>query len=111
LDDDLAQDAANNAELLRRLVGAPEDRRRARYRCVVCFLERHDGIPHVFEGSCLGRILTAPQGTGGFGYDPIFHSDDLGRSFGLATPEEKAGVSHRGRAFRAYVEWLRTREA
>ena len=111
LDDDLAQDAANNAELLRRLVGAPEDRRRARYRCVVCFLERHDGIPHVFEGSCLGRILTAPQGTGGFGYDPIFHSDDLGRSFGLATPEEKAGVSHRGRALRAYVEWLRTREA
>jgi len=111
LDDDVAQDAANNAELLRRLAGAPEDRRRARYRCVVCFLERHDGIPHVFEGSCLGRIQTALQGTGGFGYDPIFHSDDLGKSFGLATPEEKAGVSHRGRAFRAYVEWLRGRDA
>lgn len=110
LDDDLAQDAANNAELLRRLVGAPEDRRRARYRCVVCFLERHDGIPRVFEGSCLGRILAAPQGRGGFGYDPLFHSDDLGKSFGLATPDEKAGVSHRGRAFRAFGEWLRTRE-
>lgn len=110
LDDAAAQDAANNAELLRRLAGAPDDRRRARYRCVVCFLERHDGVPYIFEGSCLGRILPAPEGTGGFGYDPIFHSDDLGRSFGVATPEEKAGVSHRGRAFHAYVEWLRTRE-
>ena len=110
LDDVAAQDAANNAELLRRLAGAPEDRRRARYRCAVCFLDRPDGMPHVFEGSCVGRILAAPEGTGGFGYDPIFRSDDLGKSFGLATPEEKAGVSHRGRAFRAYVEWLRERD-
>jgi len=104
-----AQDAANNAELLRRLVGAPDDRRRARYRCVVCFLDRHDGLPRTFEGSCLGRILTAPQGTGGFGYDPIFFSDDLGKSFGTAAPEEKATVSHRGRAFGEFAAWLRTR--
>lgn len=100
------QDAANNAELLRRLAGAPPDRRRARYRCVVCFLRRHDGMPQVFEGSCNGRILPAPEGSGGFGYDPVFFSDDLGKSFGLATPEEKAGVSHRGRALRAFAEWL-----
>lgn len=111
LPDATAQDEANNAELLRRLAGAPEDRRRARYRCVVTFLDRPDGFPHSFEGSCLGRILEAPQGTGGFGYDPIFHSDDLGKSFGLATPEEKAGVSHRGRAFAAFADWLRTRTA
>jgi XTP/dITP diphosphohydrolase len=109
LSDPAAQDAANNAELLRRLVGAPEDRRRARYRCVICFLERHDGVPRVFEGSCLGRVLSAPAGTGGFGYDPLFHSDDLGTSFGLATPEAKASVSHRGRAFRAFTEWLAAR--
>lgn len=109
-DDPAEQDAANNAELLRRLAGAPDDRRRARYRCAVCFLDRHDGMPHHFEGTCLGRILTAAQGTGGFGYDPLFHSDDLGKPFGLATPEEKAGVSHRGRAFRAFADWLRARE-
>jgi len=107
--DPAAQDAANNAELLRRLVGAPDDRRRARYRCVVCFLERHDGMPFLFEGSCLGRVLTAPAGTGGFGYDPLFHSDDLGTSFGLATAEAKASVSHRGRAFRAFIAWLAER--
>jgi XTP/dITP diphosphohydrolase len=110
LDDGAAQDAANNAELLRRLAGAPEDRRRARYRCVVCFLDRPDGLPHVFEGECLGRILPAPEGTGGFGYDPLFHSEELGRSFGVATPEEKAGVSHRGRAIRAFAEWLESRD-
>jgi XTP/dITP diphosphohydrolase len=109
LPDPAAQDAANNAELLRRLVGAPEDRRRARYRCVICFLERHDGVPHGFEGTCLGRVLSAPAGTGGFGYDPLFHSDDLGTSFGLATREAKAAVSHRGRAFRAFTEWLAAR--
>jgi XTP/dITP diphosphohydrolase len=105
------QDTANNAELLRRLSGAPEDRRRARYRCVVCFLERHEGVPFLFEGTCLGRVLTEPAGTGGFGYDPLFHSDDLGTSFGLATPEAKASVSHRGRAFRAFAEWLGSRGA
>jgi XTP/dITP diphosphohydrolase len=107
--DPAEQDAANNAELRRRLAGAPDDRRRARYRCVVCFLERHDGVPFLFEGTCLGRILPAAAGTGGFGYDPLFQSDELETSFGLATPEAKASVSHRGRAFRAFIEWLATR--
>jgi len=107
--DATSQDAANNAELLRRLVGAPEDRRRARYRCVACFLERHDAFPRTFEGQCVGRILPAAEGTGGFGYDPLFFSDDLGKSFGVATPEEKAQVSHRGRAFAAFAAWLRAR--
>jgi len=110
LPDPLAQDAANNAELLRRLSGAPEERRRARYRCAVCFVERHDAVPHLFEGSCLGRILTAPEGADGFGYDPVFHSDDLGKSFGLASPAEKAGVSHRARAFHQFVAWLTSRD-
>jgi len=104
------QDAANNTELLRRLAGAPPDRRRARYRCVVCYLERPDAIPQTFEGVCLGRILDEPEGTGGFGYDPLFFSDDLGKAFGVATPEEKAGVSHRGRAFRAFASWLADRK-
>jgi XTP/dITP diphosphohydrolase len=107
--DPAEQDAANNAELLRRLVGAPPERRKARYRCVVCFLDRHEGMPFLFEGTCLGRVLSEAAGTGGFGYDPLFHSDDLGTSFGLATPEAKASVSHRGRAFRAFADWLATR--
>jgi XTP/dITP diphosphohydrolase len=101
------QDQANNAELLRRLAGLPEDRRRARYRCVVAFVPRPDAAAVTFEGSCTGAILEAPKGTGGFGYDPLFFSDDLEQSFGEATPEAKHAVSHRGRAFRAFAEWLR----
>lgn len=107
LDDPDAQDRANNAELLRQLAGADEVRRRARYRAVVVYLSRYDAAPRSFEGTCTGRILDAPRGTGGFGYDPLFLSDDLGTSFGEATLEEKARVSHRARAFAAFAEWLR----
>lgn len=100
-------DAANNAELLRRLRGAPEPRRRARYRCVLVYLRDAGAVPEIFEGACGGRILEAPRGEGGFGYDPLFFSDELGRTFGEATPEEKDAVSHRGRALRALAEALR----
>jgi XTP/dITP diphosphohydrolase len=99
-------DAANNAELLRRLAGAPEARRRARYRCVLVLLRAPGAIPEVFEGSCGGRILETPSGSGGFGYDPLFWSDDLGKSFGEAAAEEKDQVSHRGRALRSLAAAL-----
>ena len=95
-------DKANNAMLLRRLAGAPEARRRARYRCVLAYCPRFGAMTLLFEGACTGRILEEPAGTGGFGYDPLFFSDDLGKSFGEATPEEKHAVSHRGRAFAAF---------
>jgi XTP/dITP diphosphohydrolase len=101
-------DAANNAELLRRLRGAPETRRRARYRCALVLLRSAGALPELFEGSCTGRILDAPRGEGGFGYDPLFLSDDLGRTFGEASPAEKDAVSHRGRALRALAEALGT---
>ena len=101
-----AIDRANNAELLRRLRGAPETRRRARYRCVLVLLRIPGSMPEVFEGSCGGVILEEPRGAGGFGYDPLFLSDDLGKSFGEATPEEKDSVSHRGKALAALVAKL-----
>lgn len=100
------EDEANNRELLRRLAGAPADLRGARYRCVAVFIKKLDAIPHMFEGSCMGRITTEPKGKGGFGYDPLFFSDELQKSFGEATQQEKDGVSHRGRAFRALASWL-----
>jgi XTP/dITP diphosphohydrolase len=99
-------DAANNAELLRRLRGAPESRRRARYRCVLVYLSAPSALPRVFEGSCGGVILDAPRGGGGFGYDPLFLSDELGMTFGEADPEAKNRVSHRGRALAALVAAL-----
>ena len=94
-------DAANNAELTRRLAGAAESQRLARYRCVLVFLRTASAVPTICQGDCTGRILEAPRGTGGFGYDPYFFSDELGKTFGEATAEEKDAVSHRGRALRA----------
>jgi XTP/dITP diphosphohydrolase len=99
-------DAANNAMLIRRLAGAAEPRRRARYRCVLVFLREPGAIPEVIEGMCAGRILETPRGSAGFGYDPLFLSDDLTKTFGEATPAEKDAVSHRGRALQALVSAL-----
>ena len=99
-------DAANNVELLRRLAGATGARRGARYRCVLVYLAHPGAVPAVFEGACAGRILEAARGEGGFGYDPYFFSDELGKTFGEATADEKDAVSHRGRALRALVHTL-----
>jgi XTP/dITP diphosphohydrolase len=103
-------DAANNAELIRRLAGAPDTRRLARYRCVLVFLPSTGAIPTICQGDCSGRIVEEPRGTNGFGYDPYFLSDELGKTFGEATEEEKDAVSHRGRALRALALSLRTSE-
>lgn len=99
-------DAANNAELLRRLAGASAPRRRARYRCVLAYLSTPNAAVEIIEGTCAGSILEQPRGDGGFGYDPLFLSDDLGKTFAEVTGGEKDAVSHRGRAFRALAELL-----
>ena len=99
-------DAANNAELLRRLAGAPDSRRLARYRCVLFYLPSYGAVPTICQGDCAGRILEKPRGQNGFGYDPYFFSEELGKTFGEATAEEKDRVSHRGRALRALAQRL-----
>jgi XTP/dITP diphosphohydrolase len=98
--------AANNAELLRRLSGAPPTRRTARYRCVIVYLGSPTAAPAVFEGSCPGRILEEADGAGGFGYDPLFLSAELGKSFGTASAAEKDAISHRGKALTAMIAAL-----
>jgi XTP/dITP diphosphohydrolase len=100
-------DAANNAELLRRLAGAGGARRNARYRCVLVYLPQPRAVPQVFEGACAGRILEEPRGAGGFGYDPYFLSDELAKTFGEVSPGEKDAVSHRGRALREFLGGLK----
>lgn len=81
-----------------------DDARRARYVCsVVCVRGEKEWVA---RGTCEGRILHAARGDGGFGYDPLFWSDDLQRAFGECTREEKAAVSHRGRAMRALLALL-----
>lgn len=99
-------DQANNALLVRRLAGASEARRRARYRCVLVLLRKPTAIPEVHDANCGGVIAIEPKGDQGFGYDPYFRSDELGQTFGEATDEEKDRVSHRGRAVRMLLESL-----
>jgi XTP/dITP diphosphohydrolase len=60
----------------------------------------------ICHGDCTGRILEAPRGSNGFGYDPLFFSDELGKTFGEASAEEKDAVSHRGRALRGLKQSL-----
>lgn len=103
-------DDANNALLLERLRGVAEEARTARYRCVVAHVETPAAPPEVVEATCEGRVLTAPVGSGGFGYDPLFFSTELGRGFGEVPPAMKHRVSHRGRAFRAFIEVLLRRD-
>jgi XTP/dITP diphosphohydrolase len=99
-------DDANNALLLARLAAVSEEERTARYRCVVAFLPTPGDAPEIVEATCEGRVLPAPRGTGGFGYDPLFFSDDLRRGFGEVAAATRHRVSHRGRAFRALIEVL-----
>ena len=99
-------DDANNALLLEKLAGVPEERRTARYRCVLAYLQTPTAKPELVEATCEGYILLAPRGDGGFGYDPLFFSSDLKLSFGEASTAAKHRVSHRGRAVRALVEVL-----
>lgn len=100
-------DAANNRELLRRLLGAPPVKRTARYRCVLVYLKAPTAVPVIMSDETAGRILEAVEGSNGFGYDPLFWSVELGKSFGVATAAEKDGVSHRGRALAKLVEALK----
>lgn len=95
-------DAANNASLLEALDGAVD--RRAKYVCVAAIVG-HD-LEAARRGETEGRILTAPRGSGGFGYDPYFESSELGRTFAEVSVAEKEMVSHRGRALRALLSSL-----
>ena len=94
-----ATDAANNAKLLAELAGVPPARRGARYRCVIAFVrDADDPEPLLASGAWEGRIGEAPQGAGGFGYDPLFWPQGLAVTAAQMEPAAKNAVSHRGLA-------------
>ena len=105
---------ANNAKLLRELDGVPEDRRGAFFICVLA-LVRHaeDPAPLIAEGRWHGRVLTAPRGERGFGYDPLFLPHGQTLSAAELEPAVKNRLSHRGQALAALrarlAEWHRDR--
>ncbi len=96
--------AENNARLWREMKDVPDERRSARFVCVIA-AARDGKLLATFCGEAAGRILHQPRGGGGFGYDPYFFFPSLGKTFAELTPEEKATVSHRGAAFRNFLEW------
>jgi XTP/dITP diphosphohydrolase len=83
--------------------------RTAYYKAVICLL--WDGEYHFFEGICNGRIAEAKQGSGGFGYDPIFVPDGYEQTFGELPPEVKNQLSHRGKAVQQMVTFLEVKTA
>jgi XTP/dITP diphosphohydrolase len=100
-----AGDAANNAELLRQL--AQHTDRRGHYICVlVAVRAADDPEPLVAEARWHGEVLSAPQGAGGFGYDPLFFVPDLGCTAAELPAAEKNRISHRGQALQALRQRL-----
>src|SRR5690606_37496999 len=94
-------DQANNRKLLEQLSGIPEEQRTARFQCAIAlFRLPGDPMPLVCQGTWEGRILEAPAGAHGFGYDPLFLVPALGRASAELPPEEKNRLSHRGQALR-----------
>lgn len=102
-----ADDQANNDLLLEKLKGVPTAQRQARYQCILVFMEHaEDPTPIICQGSWEGRILEAEEGNGGFGYDPLFWNPEHQCSAALLSPEQKAAISHRGKALRILMEQL-----
>lgn len=98
---------ADNVNLLsEELSDAEEQDRTARFRCVMALVG--NGVEQTWSGTSEGVITTKPIGFDGFGYDPIFFSPELGKTFAEASPEEKNRVSHRGRALVGLKEILST---
>lgn len=100
-------DEANNRLLLQELEGVPEEQRGARYQCVIALVRTaEDPDPLIARGVWEGRILEAPRGHNGFGYDPLFHVPTHGCASAELEPDLKNDISHRGAALRALIEHL-----
>ncbi|MGA2858442.1 MAG: RdgB/HAM1 family non-canonical purine NTP pyrophosphatase [Candidatus Sulfotelmatobacter sp.] len=102
--DENTDDEANNARVLRELRDVPFEKRTGRFVCVLA-AARDGKTLATFRGVAEGIILDAPRGSNGFGYDPLFYFPLTGKTFAELTAEEKARYSHRGAAFRQFLEW------
>ena len=99
-------DDANNAKLIRHIKRVPQEKRTGRFVCWIA-AARDGKTLAVFEGKAEGVILDQPRGANGFGYDPLFYFPQIGKTFAELSAEEKSQYSHRGAAFRKFLEWVR----
>lgn len=100
-----ASDKDRVSYLLSRLENVPEDRRSARFRCIIA-LATPGGAVEYCSGECRGTITFEPRGEQNFGYDPIFYLPELGKTMAELTLEEKNRISHRGQAARKVYKLL-----
>jgi len=97
-----ASDEDNNALLLEKLKGVPDEQRTARYHCVIVYMHHaNDPMPLICQGTWEGRILPEPRGEHGFGYDPFFYVPTHDCASAELPPKVKNQLSHRGQALRA----------
>lgn len=99
-------DQANNAKLVREIQRVPPEKRTARFVCWIAAAQEGRTLA-VFEGKAEGVILEQARGSNGFGYDPLFYFPAIGKTFAELSAAEKSGYSHRGAAFRAFLDWYR----
>jgi XTP/dITP diphosphohydrolase len=102
-------DEANNARLVREMQHVPPEQRTARFVCWIA-AARDGKTLAVFEGKAEGLILETRRGSNGFGYDPLFYFSQIGKTFAELSAREKAEHSHRGAAFRKFLDWVRGSE-
>lgn len=100
-------DELNSRKLIREIKLVDLEDRQARFVCVIAAARAGETLA-VFEGKAEGMILERPRGFNGFGYDPLFYFREIGKTFAELNAEEKAKYSHRGAAFRKFLEWCRT---
>lgn len=91
-------DKARNNKLLTKLEGVPDSKRSARFVCVIAIYDPTTNKIITTHGTCEGHITHQPQGQNGFGYDPVFYSRELKKTFAQCNSKEKNQVSHRGKA-------------
>ena len=91
-------DEDRNRELLKELKDVPDHKRGAQFRCVIALYDPQNEKIRTCDGVCRGRIVREPKGENGFGYDPIFYSEELGKTTAEINLEEKNSISHRGKA-------------
>src|SRR5207245_7338573 len=101
-------DELNDAKLMREIQHVSADRRSGRFVCVIAAARNGETLA-VFEGKAEGVILERPRGFNGFGYDPLFYFPQIDKTFAELSAEQKAQFSHRGAAFRAFLEWYRNK--
>ena len=99
-------DARNNEKLLAEMA-AHKDRRAWYYAALVMVRSEHDPQPLIADGVCVGEIMPAPQGDGGFGYDPLFWRADFKKTVAQLSSDEKSLISHRAQALQKLIAQLK----